>query len=118
MPMTSVMFLGQRERSPQHAVKSGLLKIFKTVFYQLDGLDVTKQRFIGSVIDKNAFHSQGGMDYEHVYIIADNNSQYHDNEFHESGRKWPQVKATFVLQRRVFQHILQTFFPGAIHKLL
>ena len=81
-------------------------------FSYLDGLDWTKQRFLGSITDKNSFHSQGAMDYEHVIIIADNNSQYNDNQFHESGRQWPQLKVTFVLQRRVFQHILQTFFPG------
>ena len=52
------------------------------------------------------------MDYETVILITDKETEYNDNEFHETGRKWPQVKTTFVLKRRAFQHILQTFFPA------
>ena len=52
------------------------------------------------------------MDYETVILIADPKAEYNDNEFHDTGRKWPQVKTTFVLKRRAFQHILQTFFPA------
>ena len=82
-------------------------------FPYLDGLDVTKQSFTGSINTKpRTFHSHGAMDYETVSLLADPKAEYNDNEFHETGRKWPQVKSTFVLKRRAFQHILQTFFPA------
>ena len=83
------------------------------IFPSLDGLDATKQSFTGSINTKpRTFHSHGAMDYETVLLIADPKTEYNDNEFHETGRKWPQVKTTFELKRRAFQHILQTFFPA------
>ena len=76
-------------------------------------MDWTKQKFTGSIRKKvDVFHSQGGMEYEGVLVIADEKFEFHDDQYHDNGQLWPQVKATFVLKRRAFQHILQTFFPA------
>ena len=63
------------------------------ILFSLDGLDFTKQKFYGYIRSTNeTFHSYGAMDYENVLLMPDGSNEFHDNEFHETGRKWPQAR--------------------------
>ena len=112
--LTFVLCSASQKQGGDFAKFCGFLRIYELyIFPSLDGLDAKKQSFTGSINTKpKTFHSHGAMDYETVILITDKETEYNDNEFHETGRKWPQVKTTFVLKRRAFQHILQTFFPA------
>ena len=98
-------------------------------FLFLDGLDVTKQEFTGTISKANEVsqivQTEGALDFEDVTIQIDKFNKYNykgqsisqltvfenSKEIFFIAREWPQVQADFFLKRRHLDHILLSFFP-------
>ena len=95
----------------------------------LDGLDVTKQEFTGTISKatevSQIVQTEGALDFEDVVIHNDKFNKYNYQGqskyykqlsiffhiYHFIAREWPQVQADFFLKRRHLDHILLSFFP-------